>query len=261
MDHREVGHYWNANADAWTRLSRIGCDVARDTYNTPTFLALLPDVAGLHGLDIGCGEGHNTRLLAQRGARMAAIDIAEKFVRHAREAEAEQPLGIDFYHASAVELPFADRRFDFATSFMCLMDLPEQDLALAEAFRVLRPNGFLQFSIIHPCFQPSGLEWVSDEDGKRTGAIVRNYFDPPWDIEEWTFSHTTEAQRTGLEPFRVPRFPRTLGWWLNTLLDTGFALERFAEPHPTLQQIADGTSTAGARHIALFLIVRVRKPA
>ena len=37
---------------------------------------MLPDVRGLLGLDIGCGEGHNTRLLAGRGARVVAVDIA-----------------------------------------------------------------------------------------------------------------------------------------------------------------------------------------
>ena len=70
MDHIEVGRYWNRNADAWTALARAGYDVYRDHLNTPAFLAMLPEVAGLSGLDIGCGEGHNTRLLARRGARM-----------------------------------------------------------------------------------------------------------------------------------------------------------------------------------------------
>ena len=64
MDHQEVGRYWNGNADAWTRLARAGYDTYRDHFNTPAFLDLLPDVAGREGLDIGCGEGHNTRLLA-----------------------------------------------------------------------------------------------------------------------------------------------------------------------------------------------------
>jgi trans-aconitate methyltransferase len=68
MDHEEVGRLWNANADAWTKLSRAGYDVYRDYLNTPAFFTMLPDVDGLSGLDIGCGEGHNTRLLARRRA-------------------------------------------------------------------------------------------------------------------------------------------------------------------------------------------------
>ena len=75
MDHKEVGQYWNANATVWTELARAGYDVYRDYLNTPAFFEILPDVKGLDGLDIGCGEGHNTRLLAKRGARITAVDI------------------------------------------------------------------------------------------------------------------------------------------------------------------------------------------
>src|SRR5215475_13729042 len=96
MDHEEVGRYWNSNADAWTELSRAGFDVYRDYLNTPAFLTMLPDVEGLAGMDIGCGEGHNTRLLAERGARLSAIDIAEVFIAHARLTEQQAPLGIDY---------------------------------------------------------------------------------------------------------------------------------------------------------------------
>ena len=79
MDHNEVGRMWDENAEVWTRLAREGYDVYRDYVNTPVFLAMLPDVSGLSGLDIGCGEGHNTRLVAGRGAKMTALDISRTF--------------------------------------------------------------------------------------------------------------------------------------------------------------------------------------
>jgi 2-polyprenyl-3-methyl-5-hydroxy-6-metoxy-1,4-benzoquinol methylase len=94
MDHVEVGRYWNGNAEAWTRLSRAGYDRYRDSFDTPGFLERLPDVRGLEGLDIGCGEGHNTRPVGRRGARGRAVDISEALVGHAREPEAREPLGI-----------------------------------------------------------------------------------------------------------------------------------------------------------------------
>ncbi len=123
MDHKEAGHYWNESAESWTKLARAGYDVYRDYLNTPAFFAMLPSVEGLAGLDIGCGEGHNTRLLSERGARVTAIDIAEVFIAHAQEAENENPLGIDYQVASAVDLSFPDASFDFATAFMSLMDV------------------------------------------------------------------------------------------------------------------------------------------
>ena len=90
MDHREVGKYWNENADVWTQLARAGYDVYRDYLNTPGFLAMLPDVTGLYGIDIGCGEGHNTRQITKRGARLIGIDIAEVFIRHAEDTVANR---------------------------------------------------------------------------------------------------------------------------------------------------------------------------
>jgi ubiquinone/menaquinone biosynthesis C-methylase UbiE len=233
MDHQQAGRYWNANAKTWTALARAGYDVYRDHLNTPAFFALLPDVTGLRGLDIGCGEGHNTRLLAQRGARMDAIDIAEDFVAAAARSETEQPLGIGYRVASAVALPYDDAMFDFATAFMSLMDLPETGQALAEAHRVLRPGGFLQFSITHPCFDTPLRRNLRDAQ-RRTYAIeVGDYFRRiDGRIEEWLFKSAPHALRAELPKFKVPRFNRTLGEWLNMLVDAGFRLERVAEPRP-----------------------------
>src|SRR5690349_2915637 len=124
MNSRDVARYWESNAEAWTRLARQGWDVYRDALNTPAFLELLPDVSGLTGLDIGCGEGHNTRLLAHRAGRMCGIDIAPTFIAHAQQSEAADPLGIRYAVASAYELPFASATFDFLTGLMSFMDLP-----------------------------------------------------------------------------------------------------------------------------------------
>ena len=60
--------------------SRAGYDVYRDLVNTPAFFALLPGVDGLFGLDVGCGEGHNTRLLVEAGADVVALDTTTVFI-------------------------------------------------------------------------------------------------------------------------------------------------------------------------------------
>jgi ubiquinone/menaquinone biosynthesis C-methylase UbiE len=97
---------------------------------------------------------------------MTGIDISPAFVRHAREAEETQPLGIRYEVASAVELPFEGASFDFVTAFMSLMDILETERVLAEIFRVQRPGGFLQFSISHPCFETPHRKTLRDEIGR-----------------------------------------------------------------------------------------------
>jgi ubiquinone/menaquinone biosynthesis C-methylase UbiE len=262
MDHEEVGRYWDENAEAWTELVRAGYDHYRDGLNTPAFFAMLPDVEGLSGLDVGCGEGHNTRFLAERGARMTGIDISRTFIRHAKEAEAEQPLGIDYRLASAVELPFEAATFDFATAFMSLMDIPETERVLAEVFRVLEPGGFFQFSITHPCFDTPHRKNLRDESGHTYAIEVGDYFvGREGEVAEWTFSAAPPEVKEGLPPFRIPVFMRTLSSWLNRLVEAGFLLERFGEPYPSDEAVRERPGLQDAQVVACFLHVRARKPA
>jgi len=262
MDHREAGRYWERNAAAWTLLARQGWDVYRDFVNTPAFLRLLPDVAGLRGLDVGCGEGHNTRLFRDRGAQMFAVDIAPTFVRVAAEMECAAERPIAYAVASALELPFAATRFDFATAVMSLMDVPGPFEALREIHRILRPAGFLQFSILHPCFSPPHRRLLRDSQREAYAVEVGRYFDRvDGQIERWIFSAAPPEARDGLPLFEVPVFHRTLSEWLNTVIDAGFTLERLAEPHADENTARRIPQVADTRVVAYFLHVLCRKAA
>jgi len=261
MNHEEAGKYWNENAEVWTKLARAGYDVYRDYLNTPAFFDMLPSVDGLKGLDIGCGEGNNTRLLAERGARVSAIDISKVFIKHAQERENEQPLGIDYRVASAVELPYADASFDFAASFMCLMDVPETEKVLSEAFRILRPGGFLQFSIEHPCYNTPYRRNLRDENGATYALEVGGYFETmDGEVPEWIFGSLPRDKRKNYKPFKTPRFRRTVSEWLNLLIKTGFLLEEVREPRPGDATVKECPDVQDAQVVAYFLHIRVTKP-
>ncbi|WP_029029572.1 class I SAM-dependent methyltransferase [Salinarimonas rosea] len=261
MRPEDVAACWEGNAEAWTRLVRAGHDRYRDTLNTPAFLAMLPPVAGLAGLDLGCGEGANTRALARLGARMTGIDVAPTFVRHAEEAEAAEPLGIPYRVADAAALPFPDGSFAFATAFMSLMDMPDQAAALAEARRVLAPGGFLQFSILHPCFVPPHHRNIRDAEGRVVALEVGRYFEElDGDIETWIFSTVPPEERATTPPFRTPRFHRTLSRWVEMVVAAGFLIEAMGEPRATEAEAAAEPVVADTRNAPIFLHVRCRKP-
>ena len=260
MNHKEAGAYWEDNAEAWTRLARAGHDIYRDFVNTPAFFELLPDVAGRTGLDLGCGEGHNTRLLAKRGARVTGVDVSPTFIRHALKTEAGEKLGITYLVASAVELPLPDASFDFVTATMSLMEIPETEAALREIHRVLKSGGFLQFSIPHPCFDTPYRRNLTNERGQTYAIEVGDYFENrKGDIAEWTFKSAPAEAVARLRKFRVPKFTRTLSQWVNLLVSAGFTIEQMAEPRPDDAAVAACPVVQDAQVVAYFLQVRVRK--
>lgn len=260
MDYHEAGRYWEGNAEVWTLLSRQGYDTCRDYVNTPAFLAALPEVTGLRGLDIGCGEGTNTRQVAQRGADLTALDYSPTFIRHAAQTEREQPLGVRYLIASATDLPFADGTFDFATSFMCLMDIPETARVLQEAYRILKPAGFLQFSICHPCFDLPTRKKLRDAEGRHYAYEMGGYFErTDGEVMEWLYSAAPPEVKAGLPKFRQPIFRRTLAEWLNTLVQTGFALEYVWEPKPDAEVLRQQPDLEDMTVIAFFIGFRCRK--
>ena len=260
MESSEVGAYWEGNAPAWIELSRAGYDIYRDALNTPAFLDMLPDVDRLTGLDLGCGEGTNTRQLALRGARMTGVDIAPTFIKAARASETADPLGVAFQIEDATELSFPADQFDFVTAFMSLMDMPDQSKALAEAHRVLTPEGFFQFSILHPCFIPPTRKTLRDADGMAYAVELSDYFRrTEGEVETWHFSAALGKTLDGHPPFKVPRFHRTLADWIAMIGNAGFFLEALEEPMADEETVRQYPKLSSTRVTPIFLHLRLRK--
>jgi SAM-dependent methyltransferase len=139
--HDEVAARWNQNADQWTNDVRNGYDVYRDLFTFPAFLDFLPDVAGLDVVDFGSGEGTNTRYFAKTGAKVTGIDISQGLIEHALQAEIADPVGVTYKVASfSSETGLPASSFDAVISTMALMDGPDFQGAMCEAFRLLRPS-------------------------------------------------------------------------------------------------------------------------
>lgn len=262
MDAKTVAAHWEANAENWTHYSRAGHDKYRDALNTPSFLGFLPDVAGLKGLDVGCGEGTNTRSAAALGAKMTGLDIAPTFLRHAQETEATDPRGIDYILGDGLTLPFPDASFDFATAFMSMMDMADQPSVLSEVFRVVKPGGFFQFSILHPCFVPPRRRNIRNEQGEPVAVEIADYFrETDGDVETWIFSSIPAEERATLRPFTVPRFHRTLSTWVSMITTAGFTIAALNEPMADEATAATVPTVADTRVAPIFLHFQLRKPA
>lgn len=100
-----------------------------------------PKWSGRAVLEIGCGVGIDTARFARAGADITAIDLTEAAVSLANQLLELEELPGKAVVANAEQLPFADASFDLVYSWGVLHHTPNIDQAIAEARRVLKPDG------------------------------------------------------------------------------------------------------------------------
>ncbi len=100
--------------------------------------------AGTQLIELGCGPGFYSCRLAERFSDMSVIgvDRSERQLRWARErAGALRLSNCRFRRINALDLSYADAEFDIVLASRLLTILPEQNRAVAEMYRVLKPGG------------------------------------------------------------------------------------------------------------------------
>lgn len=90
--------------------------------------------SGARLLDVGCGSGWSTWLLARAGYRAVGVDLNP-------EAFEKRGDGASFIAGSALDLPLASASFDAVCVHEALEHVPRPERALDEMLRVLRPGG------------------------------------------------------------------------------------------------------------------------
>src|SRR5882724_10709391 len=96
-------------------------------------------------LDIGCGIGQTTRLLAKRfpGTCLTGLDGDDALINAAKEMTGQLSSTMDFITADALQLPFADKSFDLVFARYCLHHIPAAQEALAEMKRVCKTGAIV----------------------------------------------------------------------------------------------------------------------
>src|SRR5437899_10843464 len=101
LDAREA---WNSGADAFIQFVESGADYYRQLVRGPGRLAACGDGRRVSALDLGCGHGYFSRLLARAGDTVTGIDLSDHLLAHAIEQEAGAPLGINYLRMDAAQI-------------------------------------------------------------------------------------------------------------------------------------------------------------
>ena len=98
------------------------------------------------------------------------------------------------------------------------------------------------------------------DDGLTYAIEIGRYFEQSQGrLETWIFGAAPLGSAT-LRPFRVPRFHRTLSSWFNTLIESGWAIERVEEPSATDEAVGSCPHVQDTQVAPFFLHVRCRRP-
>lgn len=241
---------WNNLDDEWIELAQTG--ESRIKFIMPYMLQYMGNVDGLKILDLGCGEGGYSRELSKRNAIVTSIDCSVKAIQFCIEEAEKENLKINHFVRNSNDLfDLNDNEFDIVLCSMMLMDCYDLEGTIKEAYRVLKPNGMIFASMLHPCFDGNHERGIGRQGtGIDRQVVVMNYFEPKeWEAPLWG----------GKTP--VIWHHRTLSDYVKTFINSGFSIEDMSEPQATDEQATISVQMAWLQKIPLYLYWKLRKNA
>jgi ubiquinone/menaquinone biosynthesis C-methylase UbiE len=100
-------------------------------------------------LEIGVGLGTDLKQFARNGADCFGVDITDTHLQLTQKNFELEGFEVHLHKVDAISLPFHDNYFDCVYSFGVLHHIPDVEMVLAEAKRVLKPGGLLQIAVYH----------------------------------------------------------------------------------------------------------------
>jgi len=204
---------WDEVADDYHKTVGETGDSYHRTYVNPVIFDILGGVKGRSILDLACGQGYLSRILACKGAKVIGVDISERMLEIAQASEKSEPLGIRYIQCSSGDMTkIAAASMDCVVSTFGFHDIREIDPTIEECSRVLKKGGKLVFAIPHPFTYARRMQ---DEQGYY--LQIRDYMS----IKEIPHPKYKDSD--------VVAFHRPLSYYFEKLFSVGFQMFAFRE--------------------------------
>lgn len=229
MENKEVISQWDKVARSYADNQRTA---PNNLTNWQIIKDMIGDVKGKIILDAGCGDGFFSNELSELGAKVSACDGSGELIKIAKN----DFKGVSFDVCDLTEkLPYGDSSFDLVVSSLTLMDIDYLDAFFSESNRILKNDGKLVFTIMHPCFFQA--DWQKDENGNKLYKKVVNY----WDLNKETLNFWGETTH----------YHRPLTWYSKLLKKYGFVIEELKENPDDLENFKP--TKEHQRRVPLFM--------
>lgn len=202
-----IKEYWD-DVDPELRPLEEGENEAVLMVERPALEDILPeDLAKANTLMVGCDDHEPAIALARRGANVVVVDTSEEALDSMFKSLAREGLNAELVVSNPLDMrPIPDGSVSLVTTSNLVNRLFDLETLYREVFRTLAPGGAFMIIVPHPLV--SGGHGITAETGAHQW-LIDNYFTP--------------AQ---------VEYPRTIDEHVNTLLTTGFIVERVIEPQP-----------------------------
>ncbi len=138
---RQSLEYWSGRAAEYSRLHMDSYESDKRKAFAEQVAMSIPDCDNIEALDLGCGSGFMSMILADANCRVTGIDFSEDMLVLARQNLAQRGYEATLLRMRAQELAFPDGSFDFVVSRNVTWMLEGVDSVYAEVMRVLKDGG------------------------------------------------------------------------------------------------------------------------
>jgi 2-polyprenyl-3-methyl-5-hydroxy-6-metoxy-1,4-benzoquinol methylase len=221
---------WDANAQVWDeRMQSEGNDFQRLLVG-PAAERLLNVRPGQRILDVACGNGVFSRHLTRLGAQVVACDFSAEQIAHARARTLEHLDRVDYRVADATDAAqlraLGEGGYDAVVCNMALMDMAEIGPLFDSVPRLLKPGGCFVFTLMHPCFNGSGINFLAEWEDRQGTAVTT------LSVKVVRYLHQPPARGLAVNGQPVPHFyfHRPLHQLLGAAFAAGLVLDGIEEP-------------------------------